>query len=877
MTRIAACLALITAVATLPAQDPAKNKDLPAGALFRLGEARARFSNNVMATALSPDGKYLAYVNQFGEALLADPESFKEVQRLVQLLHPQLIAFSGDSKLLAVAGYNLAQGIYILEVPSGKEVARVMPANAPNNNFRVSSISFSKDTSKILIATDHFNPQQKNSVILAETLTGKVLNSFETQAGNQHRAVLAGDGKRFVTWNMNPTFANNQQVRPTIHVWEADKGTELKKLTFDRLNITGGCLSPDGKTFAASSGQSTYCLFDLEKLEEIQRFAGRKGIVQALQFSPDGKQLLSGSVEGTVQGWNTSDWKRLDLPQIPRIRIGGFGFQQNGGLIAVGSENQLFSVYDVRTGLPLQSGRGHTYPIRSVSYLDAKTLVSASADGKVCYWDLAQRGQIKHLMIRDDDPNRYGPVRNGHFLISTDGALLAGGSEYNNTILRLWNLPEGKLLFDFDAMRFYSGNQSGATPFAFSKDGVKIAGISAAGLHVWETASGKEYPPLVFEEDKNNNPNQGGFNINVASLAFSPNGRFIAASRQYYSNNQQQSDFSLWDLEKKARLNYLRLPFTGTSQMICMAPNSKSVAVPQNDRTLLLYKTSNGKEFQRLTGPVTPNAGNNMPTAIAFSPDGRLLAGVYSHFSVVTTPLPGGGARSTSVQSNRIVLWEIASGTVRMEFDLQAMPILCLTFSPDGKTLITGGQDATLVAWDLEGKTPTPFAGGGELEDAWKDLINKDGKKVYQERMRRFVASPNLAIPFLAEKLVPIKTVEINKDDVKKWVSELDDADFPTRNKANRALEALGDAVEADILKALEKAESLETQRRLQNLIAVMKAKLLTEDQMRHVRVVEILERIGSKEARELLVRYADGAPTARLTQDAREALDRLP
>jgi hypothetical protein len=68
----------------------------------------------------------------------------------------------------------------------------------------------------------------------------------------------------------------------------------------------------------------------------------------------------------------------------------------------------------------------------------------------------------------------------------------------------------------------------------------------------------------------------------------------------------------------------------------------------------------------------------------------------------------------------------------------------------------------------------------------------------------------------------------------------------------------------------------LETRQRLEDLLKQMTGDVLQGERLRVYRAVEVLERIGTAEARQVLQALADGAPGAMVTKTARAALERL-
>jgi len=68
---------------------------------------------------------------------------------------------------------------------------------------------------------------------------------------------------------------------------------------------------------------------------------------------------------------------------------------------------------------------------------------------------------------------------------------------------------------------------------------------------------------------------------------------------------------------------------------------------------------------------------------------------------------------------------------------------------------------------------------------------------------------------------------------------------------------------------------ALERQQRLEKIRDALTGAVLTEENLHLYRAIEVLERIGTPQARQLLQRLADGAPGALATTAARKVLQR--
>jgi hypothetical protein len=107
---------------------------------------------------------------------------------------------------------------------------------------------------------------------------------------------------------------------------------------------------------------------------------------------------------------------------------------------------------------------------------------------------------------------------------------------------------------------------------------------------------------------------------------------------------------------------------------------------------------------------------------------------------------------------------------------------------------------------------------------------------------------------------------------------DLDTNQFAVRESAKQELEKLGEIAAPACRKALEQKPSVEARRRLEALLEKQSREWQnpSSERLRTLRAVEVLEHIGTPEARQVLETLAKGAPEARLTQEAAESLQRL-
>ena len=131
------------------------------------------------------------------------------------------------------------------------------------------------------------------------------------------------------------------------------------------------------------------------------------------------------------------------------------------------------------------------------------------------------------------------------------------------------------------------------------------------------------------------------------------------------------------------------------------------------------------------------------------------------------------------------------------------------------------------------------------------------------------------SVAFLREQLQPLTPV--NPQRIASLITLLDNGDFQVRSKASRELAQLGDLIVPTLKKALSGRSSQETRIQVQRLLdRLASAELPPPDLMRALRAVEVLEQVGTPDARRALETLVKGTPDAKLTRDAKAALERM-
>ncbi len=575
------------------------------------------------------------------------------------------------------------------------------------------------------------------------------------------------------------------------HLMSQCHGDEITTIGRHEAGISGITFSPDDRSILAIGEDGVVKVWDVASRKEAGSWQAHTNLFEnrremtahSLALSPDGLTLATGGADGQIHLWDLASRQKVHVGSLGGW-VNGLAFSRDGSRLAgaCSGEAGLWSLTDGapvqlawwRTGIPLALGVTFSADGRQL-------ILGGLADSLHC-WDISDPGA----------PREY-PCFKGNSapaVLSPDGKWLAASAPDDPSV-RLWNLGTGQALPALDARGIDQ------ICFAFSPDSrVLASGLRSGEIILRDVAGELEPVTLVGHEnlvidlafahhgkqlvsvgddltvrlwDPSLQPRDGPVirhGAAVFGVRFSPDSRYLASSARdpgsagptsqadpatlklwerkgngwaevavvdngsgnYKSDLGFSRDGKIVGVSFEAQLRFYAVPGL---QFITNIALGNLPAFSDDGRTLVHTVSGPGNHrIVRRGSPTSPETviGEQVgePTALAVSPDGRIAAssgkksgGVidlwqvdqrrrlaplegHRHWVVCLVFSPDGKTLASAGWDGKLGLWDVASRRNLALLPGHNWSVTCAAFSPDGRTIATCGEDPTVRFWNVE-------------------------------------------------------------------------------------------------------------------------------------------------------------------------------
>lgn len=540
----------------------------------------------------------------------------------------------------------------------------------------------------------------------------------------------------------------------TIQLWDTNSG----KAIADPIHTGQGAVSAllfssDGRVVYTGGEDGSVRAWDLTTQNEIgSPFRVGNAPVKSIGMSGDGRRLVS-AAEETIQAWDATTRQRIGpalMANFPvrnlsvsfdgriiaaRSSPGGqqvdaytdsgpeswdayIGSGQRLGRTATGSGSRGFKVrvWDATSGAQFDGDFGILDTVTSLAVNPpGDRLLTGTSTGVIQLWDLNTGVQVgqEAIMGRPAVRDVGFAIDGSHFFASTDDGSLRW---WQPNVTRVWQPKLSKdtelqskqltsMAITADGQRVATGDTSGEIqvhePFAggslaksqmsvlgpvyglaFSFDGRQIVSAAADGtIQIWDAASGERVGQPMKAAD-----------AAVWTVAFSPDGRRIVSG-------DRDGAVRVWNLgAEQSEWHVLHQP-NGDKRpedrhgvtSVAYSSNGQRIISGSEDGTVRVWDASN---HQAIGNPIQAEPKEDSAVwSIAISPDGKRA-------------VSGGGAESARADGTGMVqVWDIDAGeSVRSDNSPDPSQhhrsgVRSLAFSPNGKWIVSGGDDGSVRVW----------------------------------------------------------------------------------------------------------------------------------------------------------------------------------
>ena len=455
--------------------------------------------------------------------------------------------------------------------------------------------------------------------------------------------------------------------------------------------------SPNGRFLISGSLDNSLILWNIESGKQIRSFSGHTDKLRSVVFSPDGKHILTSSKDNTAKVFDISNGKLIHDIQLEINDLHGAYYSPEGSKILLVDGRDNLIVRDTKSGELINKFKKN--------YAATKERFLFSPDGN----NILSKDGYKGLVIQEvktaDTLLFLEFDKSFKSSISPDGKTIVVSS--NKLFTQLFDAQTGKLkaeLKDDNGERCDGCNMH----HVVSNDGNYILTASNRTKPTLWSGNGKQLRQFEIGE-KTKTPINMKFNATNDLVV-------VAFSGEVFVFDVKSGKQRLY--QKNEQIEYFEFHFS---------PDGNLIAIPGENNAIGLWNARTGKRVKRLEG--FQNHEKN--DGLRFSYDNWTHMGILKYISMKKKAhlSPDGQSYFVGNIDSLVLQIDLATGKIVQRFDGHSQAVWAYDVSPDGKTLATAGGDRQIILWDIEtGKEIERLKGHREV--VFELDFSSDGKRL---------------------------------------------------------------------------------------------------------------------------------------------------
>ncbi len=442
--------------------------------------------------------------------------------------------------------------------------------------------------------------------------------------------------------------------------------------------------SPDGKQIAVATEIGVWLYPIVDNKEKLLISIPHQPI-RSLAFSSDGKTLACGGrANSIIQIWDLETSTNVNSFTLPHkyFDVTELTFIDNDETLVSIDYNEFIIEWDMNSGKVISKTKFHETDPETALSDDGKTIVcSDQAECLIRLWDAKTTGFSENYKLKPNPsinefvsrilgrnpPKKEKKEKLGvqELAISPNGLIV--GSAHDDNSVKIWDTETESELVGF------KGHTEVINKLSFSSDNTRLASCSTdETIIVWDVKKRKQQSKLIGHKD------------NIKAITFSP------VDKELLVSGSSDGTVRMWNSTTGKELAIISTGHTSSVKALAFTADNAMLCSGASNGTVQIWDVNTGKEFP---SPSFPH--QDTTTVIGFSSDATLFASN----GIETKVNSEGKATMTSwMNYGKTQFWMMPTGDELTTFKGDAIDI---AFSPDNKLAAFGLRESLIVFFDV--------------------------------------------------------------------------------------------------------------------------------------------------------------------------------